>query len=260
MTHPDTQMKASEEIQDTRLAADSGEGGEQGTTVDEGLKPICGYYKKDRCRLGQMCRFAHSLQEHSNSRLISLRRSMARSARKKKGSSSTASIASSCDSVISIASSLTDICHRPARGAAAMMGRSPPSVPVDEFTPSPFAESFEASSLACPGYYNGNGYYSSGPSAAGSYHIPSFSMGTYGLYIPQRRAEYDLCQLNALQIIITGVLLSTFLTLQLLKNSEHARPIITKTSARVCYHLFEFKCVLWCTADRGLFISSEPGR
>ncbi|KAF4661936.1 hypothetical protein FOZ61_002858 [Perkinsus olseni] len=37
-------------------------------------RPLCAYFKNDRCRMGNACRFAHSLKEHKNPRLILMRR------------------------------------------------------------------------------------------------------------------------------------------------------------------------------------------
>ncbi|KAF4734989.1 hypothetical protein FOZ63_017612, partial [Perkinsus olseni] len=86
----------SETAERQRTGADGRGEDAEGRSTAEGeaaQKPLCGYYKKDRCRLGQMCR----LHEHANPRLITMRRATTRSARRKRGSSSTASVTSSCD-------------------------------------------------------------------------------------------------------------------------------------------------------------------
>ncbi|KAF4673220.1 hypothetical protein FOL47_010841 [Perkinsus chesapeaki] len=45
----------------------------QGPTAQV-TRPLCAYFKNDRCRMGNACRFAHSLKEHKNPRLILMRR------------------------------------------------------------------------------------------------------------------------------------------------------------------------------------------
>ncbi|EER12100.1 hypothetical protein Pmar_PMAR019206 [Perkinsus marinus ATCC 50983] len=44
------------------------------TTIPSTTRPLCAYFKNDRCRMGNACRFAHSLKEHKNPRLILMRR------------------------------------------------------------------------------------------------------------------------------------------------------------------------------------------
>ncbi|KAF4667607.1 hypothetical protein FOL46_002425 [Perkinsus olseni] len=201
MSIPTGVCSGSETAERQRTGADGRGEDSKGRSIAEGAaaqKPLCGYYKKDRCRLGQMCRFAHSLHEHANPRLITMRRATTRSARRKRGSSSTASVTSSCDA----ASTADEYTTSAGDVSSAVFDESViASIPGDEFGVPGFGESSQAMTMACPGYYMTNACYSSTSTcAAGCYDIPSFSMVEHGLYIPRRRAEVESCPVRPLPI------------------------------------------------------------
>ncbi|KAF4661937.1 hypothetical protein FOZ61_002859 [Perkinsus olseni] len=152
MSIPTGVCSGSETAERQRTGADGRGEDSKGRSIAEGAaaqKPLCGYYKKDRCRLGQMCRFAHSLHEHANPRLITMRRATTRSARRKRGSSSTASVTSSCDA----ASTADEYTTSAGDVSSAVFDESViASIPGDEFGVPGFGESSQAMTMveSCP--------------------------------------------------------------------------------------------------------------
>ncbi|KAF4747741.1 hypothetical protein FOZ63_005962, partial [Perkinsus olseni] len=57
-----------------RSSSEHDRGRSSSSAAAAAYRPICEYFKNDRCRLGNACRFAHSLKEYHHPELVDSRR------------------------------------------------------------------------------------------------------------------------------------------------------------------------------------------
>ncbi|KAF4667572.1 hypothetical protein FOZ61_008123 [Perkinsus olseni] len=88
-----------------RSSADHDRGRSSWSTTAAAYRPICEYFKNDRCRLGNACRFAHSLKEYHHPELVDSRRAKEEEKQQQEGRSE--------DSVPVVASSVAAQLLRP---------------------------------------------------------------------------------------------------------------------------------------------------